>query len=147
MFMRLRKWRFLLFVSFIVLGGLSLWIRVDATMPLSATGPSISVGLFPNTLRLTVYFSKVEAEVRCARWSSYQRGNMFRWWDWQWFADRELTAIRAPILPFVVAALVLLATPFPMRRKQQDPGRCVRCGYLIGGAKICPECGFAEALE
>ncbi len=59
-----------------------------------------------------------------------------------------------PILPgFIVntlfyAGLALAAVAVPRslrRRRRAKRGRCIACGYEVGGIAVCPECGVASS--
>ena len=42
-------------------------------------------------------------------------------------------------LPLPIALLALAG--FLLHRRETKPGECLRCGYKLTGAPVCPECG------
>ena len=46
----------------------------------------------------------------------------------------------------VPASLVLILLPLFRKKRRQDAGRCINCGYDLRASKgTCPECGYERA--
>ena len=62
-------------------------------------------------------------------------------WEWTWLRASGSDIITfptwAPVVVLVLAALVLHRAA----RAGSAPGLCTRCGYPVGAAARCPECG------
>lgn len=76
-------------------------------------------------------------------------------WDFSWGVGNHYRGttsqyeyVRVPLWPFAlllcIAACVLLASASGIRLRRVSSGRCVWCGYNLGGLDAdakCPECG------
>ncbi|MFO0962601.1 MAG: hypothetical protein U0625_06800 [Phycisphaerales bacterium] len=75
-----------------------------------------------------------------ADWSAWSMGTYFVAKAYEdvlagaWFA-------MCPIWWLALPPALLAVAGFRLKRREQTPGQCKRCGHPLAGAVVCPECG------
>lgn len=119
-------------------GGISLWIE-DTTAVFGAamnaprdstsrsTGPSLTTE-WSRAFLVAHVRPRVPSTTQAYALPVFQRG----------VGGCSLTA-PSWMLPLPTAILALVG--FLLHRRESKPGECLRCGYALAGAAVCPECG------